>query len=85
MYHLLRDPRFGSLTLGHALNGIGSWTSLIAVWGYAAYQFELGPAHLSLLVLAWGLPPVLLGPAAGLLIDRSRSLLTWPTRQSRSR
>jgi MFS transporter, DHA3 family, macrolide efflux protein len=70
MYRLLRDPRFGSLTLGHALNGIGSWTSLIAVWGYAAYQFELGPAHLSLLVLAWGLPPVLLGPAAGLLIDR---------------
>ena len=70
MYRLLRDPRFGLLTLGHALNGIGSWTSLIAVWGYAAYQFELGPAHLSLLVLAWGLPPVLLGPAAGLLIDR---------------
>jgi MFS family permease len=70
MLRLLRDPRFGLLTLGHALNGIGSWTSLIAVWGYAAYQFELGPAHLSLLVLAWGLPPVLLGPAAGLLIDR---------------
>jgi MFS transporter, DHA3 family, macrolide efflux protein len=70
MFRLLRDPRFGLLTLGHALNGIGSWTSLIAVWGYAAYQFELGPAHLSLLVLAWGLPPVLLGPAAGLLIDR---------------
>ena len=32
MYRLLRDPRFGFLTLGHALNGIGSWTSLIAVW-----------------------------------------------------
>jgi MFS family permease len=67
---LLRDRRFVVLTAGHALNGIGSWAALIAIWGYAAYHFELRPAQLGLLTLAWGLPPVLLGPLAGVVIDR---------------
>ncbi len=70
MSPLLHDRRFALLTAGHALNGIGSWAALIAIWGYAAYHFELGPAHLGLLALAWGLPPVVLGPVAGLVIDR---------------
>ncbi|HEU4422265.1 MAG TPA: MFS transporter [Pilimelia sp.] len=70
MYRLLRDHRFSLLVVGHALNGIGSWAALIAIWGYAAYHFHLGPVHLGLLVLAWGLPPVLLAPVAGVVIDR---------------
>ena len=70
MNRMLRDRRFLVLTVGHALNGIGSWAALIAIWGYAAYQFGLGPAHLGLLALAWGVPPVLLGPVAGVAIDR---------------
>jgi MFS family permease len=70
MYRLLRDRRFFLLTVGHALNGIGSWAALIAIWGYAAYHFQLGPATLGLLTLAWGLPPVVLGPVAGVVIDR---------------
>ncbi len=70
MYRLLRDRRFLLLTVGHALNGIGSWAALIAIWGYAAYHFQLGPESLGLLTLAWGLPPVVLGPVAGVVIDR---------------
>lgn len=70
MYPLLRDPRFLTLTAGHALNGIGSWAGLIAIWGYAAYQFDLGSAHLALLAAAWGVPSVVLGPIAGVVIDR---------------
>ncbi len=70
MYRLLRDRRFLLLTVGHALNGIGSWAALIAIWGYAAYHFQLEPESLGLLTLAWGLPPVVLGPIAGVVIDR---------------
>ena len=70
MNRMLRDRRFLFLTLGHALNGIGSWAALIAIWGYAAYRFGLGPTHLGLLALAWGVPPVVLGPVAGVVIDR---------------
>ena len=70
MNRMLRNRRFLLLTVGHALNGIGSWAALIAIWGYAAYQFGLGPAHLGLLALAWGVPPVVLGPVAGVAIDR---------------
>jgi len=70
MSRLLSDRRFLILAVGHAMNGIGSWAALIAIWGYAAYTFGLGPADLGLLALAWGVPPVVLGPAAGVIIDR---------------
>jgi predicted MFS family arabinose efflux permease len=70
MHPLLRDHRFLTLTAGHALNGIGSWAGLIAIWGYAAYEFDLGPAQLGLLAAAWGVPPVLLGALAGVVVDR---------------
>ena len=70
MYPLLRDRRFLALTAGHALNGIGSWAGLIAIWGFAAYHFDLGSTQLGLLAAAWGVPPVLLAPLAGVVIDR---------------
>lgn len=70
MYRLLRDRRFALVALGHAVNGIGSWASLVAIWGYAVYKFDVGPTGLGLLAMAWGLPAVVLSPVAGLLIDR---------------
>jgi predicted MFS family arabinose efflux permease len=70
MYRVLRDPRFSCLLLGHALNGIGSWAGILAIWGYAAYEFNLGPSELALLTLAWGLPSVVVAPLGGVLIDR---------------
>lgn len=68
--NLFRDRRFLLLTVGHALNGIGSWAGLIAIWGYAAYHFDLGSTELGLLAGAWGVPPVLLAPLAGVVVDR---------------
>lgn len=70
MYALLKDRRFALLALGHAVNGIGSWAALVAIWGYAVYRFDVGAAGVTLLMLAWGLPPVLVAPAAGVTIDR---------------
>src|SRR4051812_11936566 len=67
---LRQNRRFALLTLGQAVNGIGSWAALVAIWGYAAYRFDVGASQLALLNLAWGLPPVLLSPVAGLVIDR---------------
>ena len=67
---LRKDRRFALLAVGQAVNGIGSWAALVAIWGYAAYRFDVGASELALLNLAWGLPPVLLGPVAGLVIDR---------------
>jgi predicted MFS family arabinose efflux permease len=67
---LLRDRRFALLVAGQAVNGIGSWCALIALWGYAAYKFDAGPGQIALLSLGWSLPAALLGPLCGVPVDR---------------
>lgn len=66
----LRDRRFALLVAGQAVNGIGSWCALIALWGYAAYRFHAGPEGIALLSLSWSLPAALLGPLGGVPVDR---------------
>lgn len=68
--HLLRSRSFLLLFLGQALNGIGSWAALIAMWGFAAYQFDSGPGQIALIGIAWSVPAAILGPFAGVPIDR---------------
>jgi MFS family permease len=68
--HLLRTRSFALLFVGQALNGIGSWAALIALWGFAAYEFDSGPAQIALIGLAFSLPAAAIGPAAGVPIDR---------------
>src|SRR6516165_8185820 len=66
----LRDRRFVLLLAGQAVNGIGSWCALIALWGYAAYRFDASPAQIALLSLSWSLPAAVFGPLGGVPIDR---------------
>ncbi len=62
---LLRDRRIALLVAGQAVNGIGSWCAVVALWGFASFRFDAGPGAIALLGLAWSLPPVLLGPLVG--------------------
>ena len=55
---------------GGALNAIGSWATLIAVWGFAAYKFHTGAAGIAMIGLAWNVPGAALGPFAGAPVDR---------------
>jgi hypothetical protein len=66
----LRDRRFVLLASGQALNAIGSWCALVALWGFASFRFHAGAADLAILGLAWAVPAVLLGPIAGVPVDR---------------
>lgn len=68
--HLLRDRRFALLFAGQAVNGIGSWAALVAMWGFAAYRFHSGGSQIALLALSWSAPAALLGPLIGVPIDR---------------
>jgi MFS family permease len=68
--HLLRTRSFLLLFVGQALNGIGSWAALVALWGFAAYQFDSGPAQIALIGLGWAVPAAIVGPFAGVPIDR---------------
>lgn len=67
---LLRQPRLALLFAGGALNAIGSWATLIALWGYATYHFHAGPNGVALLGLAWTVPGAALSLLSGLPIDR---------------
>ena len=53
-----------------ALSAAGSFATVVAVWGYAAFHFHASPGELSLYGLAFSLPGVLLGPVAGQVVDR---------------
>jgi MFS family permease len=66
----VRDRRFAVLLFAVALNSIGSWASAIALWGAGVYRFHAGPSALSLLIVCWAAPPILLAPPAGVLVDR---------------
>ena len=66
----LRDRRFALLVAGQAINGIGSWCALIALWGYATYKYDANAGQIALLSLSWSLPAALLGPIGGVPVDR---------------
>jgi predicted MFS family arabinose efflux permease len=68
--HLFRNRRFALLFAGQAVNGIGSWAALIALWGFGAYKFHSGGTRIALLSMCWAVPAAVLGPLAGVPIDR---------------
>ena len=68
--HLFRNRRFALLFAGQAVNGIGSWAALIALWGFAAYKFDSGGSQIALIALCWSAPAAVLGPLVGVPIDR---------------
>ncbi|MDQ2725118.1 MAG: MFS transporter, partial [Actinomycetota bacterium] len=67
---LLRQGPFARLFAGSALNALGTWATLIALWGYAGAHFHVGPAGIALIGLTWAAPAALLSPFAGVPVDR---------------
>jgi predicted MFS family arabinose efflux permease len=53
-----------------ALSAIGSWATVVAVWGYAAYEYDADAGDVALFGLAFTVPGIVLGPLAGAVIDR---------------
>lgn len=67
---LLRVPGFASLLAGQSVNAIGNWVAIIAIWGFAAFEFDAGAGDLALLFVVLAVPGALLGPLLGVPIDR---------------
>ncbi|MDP1819138.1 MAG: MFS transporter [Acidimicrobiales bacterium] len=53
-----------------AFSAIGSWATIVAIWGYAAYEYDATAGEVALFGIAFSLPGVLLGPVTGTVIDR---------------
>ena len=66
----LRDGRVRAFLVAEAVSAIGTWATLIAIWGYAAFEFDATPGEVSLFGIALTLPAVVLGPVVGTVIDR---------------
>jgi len=67
---VLRARGFALLLAGQAVNATGSWVAIIAIWGFAAFEFDVGPGDIALLFVVLSLPGALLGPLLGVPIDR---------------
>jgi MFS family permease len=63
-------PRIAAFLIAEAISAIGSWGTVLVVWGYAAYEYDASPGQVSLIGLSFSLPPVVLGPVAGAVVDR---------------
>lgn len=66
-----RSARVVGFLVAEALSAIGSWATLVAVWGYAAYEYNASAADVSLFGVAFTLPGILLGPVSGAVVDRA--------------
>src|SRR5690606_32403558 len=62
--------RVGAFLLAEALSAIGSWATIVAVWGYAAYEYDATAGDVALFGMAFSVPAVVLGPVTGTVIDR---------------
>jgi predicted MFS family arabinose efflux permease len=67
---VLRVKGFALLLAGQAISESGNWIATIAIWGFASFQFDVGPGDLALLFVVLSVPGALLGPLLGVPIDR---------------
>ncbi len=65
----LASPRVAVFLGAEALSAIGSWATVIAIWGYAAYEYDATAGDVALFGIAFSLPAVLFGPLAGASVD----------------
>ena len=67
---VLRVKGFAVLLVGQAISETGNWIAAIAIWGFASFEFDVGPGDLALLFVVLSVPGALLGPLLGVPIDR---------------
>lgn len=64
------SPRVVAFLVAEALSAIGSWATIVAIWGYAAFEYDASPGEVSIFGIAFAAPGLLLGPLAGAVVDR---------------
>lgn len=76
---VLRVRPFRLLLAGEAVNAVGNWVAIVAIWGFAAFRFDADAGDLATLFVILSVPGTLLGPALGVVIDRvgPRRSLLW--------
>jgi MFS family permease len=68
---LLRNRRYAALWLAQLVSGFGDWIALMALFSMVAFGRRGTPAQVSGILLAFVVPVALIGPLAGVFVDRS--------------
>ncbi len=66
----LRSARVRLFLGAEAVSAVGTFATFIAIWGYAAFEFDATAGDVSLFGVMLTLPGVVLGPVIGAVIDR---------------
>jgi DHA3 family macrolide efflux protein-like MFS transporter len=64
------SPRIATFLAVESLSSIGSFATVLVIWGYAAYEYDASAADVALVGLSFSLPSAVLGPLAGTVVDR---------------
>ncbi|MBL4811000.1 MAG: MFS transporter [Rhodobacteraceae bacterium] len=67
---VLQEPQLRRLLGGQALADFADWLDYIAIAAVLAFGWQAGPMVFALLAAAMGLPYLLVGPLAGVMVDR---------------
>lgn len=59
-----------TLLVSQTISSLGDWLHILAVLTLAAFQLDASPLDMSLLMMSFALPVIVLGPVSGLLADR---------------
>jgi len=77
--HLLRNRGLRTLLLAQVPADFADWLDFVAIGALLGFVWNAGPVAFAWLGLAIGLPYVIVGPLAGVLVDRwdLRGVLIW--------
>lgn len=66
----LKNNKFSLILSGQLLSDFGNWLDLIVLNSILIYSWKLGPDAVAMLLIAMGVPWILLGPILGVFADR---------------
>jgi multisubunit Na+/H+ antiporter MnhG subunit len=66
----LRHPAYRRLFAAQLASEIGDWLTLLALVSVVVYRWDLGPAGWGAVLIALTLPYAVVGPVAGVWVDR---------------
>jgi DHA3 family macrolide efflux protein-like MFS transporter len=67
---VLRNRGFRSVWLAQLVSSCGDWLALLALFSFIAFRLRGTPAQISGMLIAFTLPAAVLGPVAGVFVDR---------------
>lgn len=76
---ILKNRQFLALWLAQFVSNFGDWLALLALFSFIAFRLQGTPAQVGWMLISFTLPVALLGPIAGVFVDRwnlKRTMIT---------